>query len=106
MTKQDHVQACATTFAELEQAHEALKAKYDTLHRQIGEAYDAGVGKHAEAVAIRNDIEDAKGRNASALARLIKTHARCTSIAVREGCDVPPALAISDGLVRPMDGGR
>jgi len=104
--KQDQVQACADTFAEIELAHEALKPLYDRLHRQIGDAYDAGVGKHAEAVGIRNDIEDAKGRNSSALAKVLKTHGRCTKIAIRENCDVPPSLAIDGGLVQPLSGGR
>ena len=106
MTKQDHVQACADTFAEIEQDHEALKAKYDRLHRQIGEAYDAGVGKHAEAVRIRNGIEAGKGLNSAALEKVLSVHAKCTAVAIREGCDVPPALAIDDGLVRPAEGGR
>lgn len=105
-SKQTHVSAAADTFGELEQAHENLKAVYDRLHRQIGDCVEAGVGKHAEGVQIRNDIEDAKGRNASALAKLLKTHSHCTKIAVREGCDVPPALAIDGGLVRPLEGGR
>lgn len=105
-TKQDHVSAAADTFAEIERAHEALKPLYDRLHRQIGDCVEAGVGKHAEGVQIRNNIEDAKGRNASALAKVLKTHAHCTRIAIREGCDVPPALSIDDGMVSPLSGGR
>jgi len=105
-TKQDHVQACADTFAEIEIAHEGLKALYDRLHRQIGDAYAAGVGKHAEAIIVRNDLEEAKGRNSSALSRVLKTHGHCTRIAIREGCDVPPNLAIDGGLVQPLSGGR
>lgn len=104
--KQDSVGAAADTFAEIEQAHENLKALYDRLHRQIGDCYDAGVGKHGEAVSIRNDIEDAKGRNSSALAKVVRTHGRCTRIAQREGCDVPPTLAIDGGLVQPLSGTR
>lgn len=105
-TKQDHVQACADTFAEIEQAHEALEAKYDQLHRQIGDAYEAGVGKHAEAVRIRAGLNAAKGSNSAALEKTLSTHAKCTAIAKREDCDVPPALAIDGGLVKPLDGGR
>ncbi len=101
-----HVGAAADTFAELEMALEGLKPLYDRLHRQIGDCYDAGVGKHAEAVAIRNQIEDTKGRTAGLLAKLLDTHARCTKIAIREGCDVPPNLAIDGGLVQPLSGGR
>lgn len=104
-TKQDHVQACADTFAEIERAHEALKPLYDKLHRQIGDAFEAGVGKHHEAVEIREDLEDAKGRNSSALSKVLKTHRHCTRIAKRDGCDVPPRLAIDGGLVAPMSGG-
>lgn len=104
--RQDRVGAAATTFAEIEQAHENLKALYDRLHRQIGECYEAGVGRHPEALQIRNGLEAARGLNSNALEKTLKIHARCTAVAVREGCDVPPALAISDGLVRPMDGGR
>lgn len=105
-TKQDHVQACADTLAEIEQAHEALDAKYDRLHRQIGDAFEAGVGKHAEAVRIRAGLNAAKGSNSAAQEKTLSMHAKCTAIAIREGCDVPAALAIDGGLVKPAEGGR
>lgn len=111
-TPEDHkkktisVSAAADTFAELEVALEALKPLYDRLHRQIGNCYDAGVGKHAEAVAIRLELEDISGRSSGVLAKLLTLHGRCTKIAIREGCDVPPNLAISGGLVQPLSGGR
>ncbi len=106
MTKQDHVSACADKFAEIEQAHETLKSLFDELHALIGGAVDAGVGKHAEGVRVRNGLEAARGMVSGALEKTLSIHAKCTAIAIREGCDVPPALAIDGGLVKPMDGGR
>ena len=103
--KQIHVGAAANTFAEIEQGLEALKPLLDRLHRQIGDCYDAGVGKHAEAVRIRNGVEKVRGDVSGALERLLSLHARCTAIAQREECDVPPNLAIDGGLVQPMGGG-
>lgn len=104
--KQAAVSACADAFADIEKAHEALAPLYDKAHALIGAAYDAGVGKHSEAVALRLGLEDAKGRNASALGKALKTHGLGTKIADREGCDVPPNLAIDGGLVQPLSGGR
>jgi len=106
MTKQDHVQACADTFAEIEVACEALQPLFDRLHRQIGDAFEAGVGKHSEAVRVRSGLRGASGYISVALSDTLGIHARCTAIAKREGCDVPPALAIDGGLVLPLDGGR
>lgn len=103
--KQEAVQGAANAFARVEQAHEALKILYADLLSSIVAANKAGVVRHAEGVALMNDIEDAKGRNASALAKVIKTHAQGTKIAIREKCDVPPNLAIDGGLITIMSGG-
>lgn len=105
-TKQEFVGAAANTLAEIERNLEAIKPLLDRLHGQIGDCYDAGVGKHSEAVRIRNGIESVRGQVSGALEKLLATHAKCTAIAIREGCDVPPNLAIDGGLVVPMDGGR
>jgi hypothetical protein len=106
MTKQDHVQACADTFAETEAALDAIKPILSRLHRQIADCVEAGVGKHSEGVRIRNGVENVHGQVAGALEKLLSLHAKCTTIANREGCDVPPGLAIDDGMVRPLEGGR
>lgn len=103
-TKQDHVGAAANTFAELEQGLEALKPIVDRLHRQIGDCYDAGVGKHAEAVRIRNGLENVRGKISGALEKTLDVHGVCTKIAIREECDVPPTIAVDGGLVTPMGG--
>lgn len=104
--KQEKVGAAANTFAEIERTHESLKGLYDLLLHQIGDCVKSGVGKIDEGVEIRNDIEDARGRNSSALAKVVRTHRHCTRIAKREGCDVPPNLAIDDGLIQPFSTGR
>jgi len=104
--KQIHVGAAAYTFAEIEQGLEALKPLIDRLHRQIGGCYDAGVGKHSEAVRIRNGVEAVRGLVSGALEKTLSVHGKCTAVAIREGCDVPPNLAIDGGLIQPMDGGR
>lgn len=106
MSKQDHVSAAADTFAEAEQALEAIKPLLSRLHRQIGDCVEAGVGKHSEGVRIRNGIENVSGQVSGALEKMLDLHARCTKIAIREGVDVPPNLAIDGGLVQPLGGGR
>lgn len=106
MSKQDHVSAAADTFAELEQSLEALKPILSLLHRQIADCVEAGVGKHSEGVRIRNGIENVSGQVSGALEKLLSLHAKCTAIAVRENCDVPPNLAIDGGMVQPLGGGR
>lgn len=110
MTNQEQKQAivgeAANAFARVETAHDTLKSYYDDLSQAITRAADAGILRHAEGVAMLNDIEDAKGRNASALAKVLKTHAQGTKYAIREKCDVPPTLAFDGGLIRPMSGGR
>lgn len=106
--KLEAVKAATVTYAELEAGLEALKPLFDRLHHQIGDCYDAGVGKHAEAVRIRNGLEAARGMVSNSLEKVISIHGKCTAIAIREGCDVviPPALAIDGGLVKPQGGGR
>lgn len=106
--KLEAVEACVITFADIENGLEALKPLFDRLHREIGVAYDAGVGKHAEALRIRNGIEAARGMVSNSLEKVIAVHGKCTAIAIREGCDVvlPPSLAIDGGLVQPLGGGR
>ena len=105
-TKQDHVSAAADTYAEIEIALEAVKPLIDRLHRQIGDCVEAGVGKKSEGIRIRNGLENVRGQVSGALEKTLSLHAKCTAIAVREGCDVPPNLAIDGGLIQPMDGGR
>ncbi len=102
--KQTSVGAAANTFAEIEQGIEALKPLLDRLHRQIGDCYDAGVGKHSEAVRIRNGVEAVRGQVSGALEKTLDIHGACTKIAKREQCDVPPNLAIDGGLT-VMGGG-
>lgn len=104
--KQDNVGAAANTFAEIEMGLEALKPLLDRLHSQIGDCYDAGVGKHAEAVRIRNGVEAIRGKVSGALEKTLDVHGACTKVAIREGCDVPPTIAIDGGLVKPLGGGR
>lgn len=104
-TKQEAVQKAANAFAAVERAHEALKPLYDDLKASIVGANAAGVVRQTEGVGLLNDIEDARGRNASALAKVLKVHDRGTKIAKREKCDVPPNLAIDGGLVTVMSGG-
>jgi len=105
-TKQDHVSAAADTLGEIETGLEALKPLLDRIHRQIQDCYDAGIGKHAEAVRLRNGFEAVRGTVSGAIEKTLELHGLCTKIAIREGCDVPPNLAIDGGLVKPAEGGR
>lgn len=104
--KQQAVGAAADALAKVEIGLEQIKADIEAAYAAIGVCYDAGVGKHVEAVIIREGIDDVKGKVSGALAKLLRLHRECTSIAIREGCDVPPTLAISGGLVKPESGGR
>jgi len=105
-TKQDHVSAAADTLGEIETGLEALKPLLDRIHRQIQDCYDAGIGKHAEAVRLRNGFEAVRGTVSGAIEKTLELHGLCTKIAIRHNCDVPPNLAIDGGLVKPAEGGR
>ena len=104
--KQERVGVVANTLAEIEIGLEALEPLFDRLHKEIGDCYDAGVGTHAEAVRIRKGFGKAKGDLQGVTEKVLDLHSRCTRIAIREQCDVPPNLAIDGGLVQPMQGGR
>lgn len=102
------VGVCVGQYADVETGAEALKAGIDTLIAGINGAYGAGVGRQGEHLRIVNTLEAARGDVASAIARVIAAHEKCTAIAKREGCDVvlPDAFAITGGVTIQGGTGR
>lgn len=101
--KQVAVQAAANAFATLETALAAIPALAVDLKAKLAEAYALGIGRQVEKVIVDGKIDHASGRAMGALATVVEAHERATAVAIREGCDVPPALAV--GEVSPMSGG-
>jgi hypothetical protein len=101
--KQAAVQDAANAFAALETALAAIPALADDAKAKVQACYALGIGKQSEKVIIDGKLSHASGRASGALSTVVEAHERGTAAAVREGCDVPPALAV--GEISPMGGG-
>lgn len=103
--KQAAVQDGANAFAALELGLDQQKALVDAVIATVETGYALGIGKQGEFIRVKNRLERVRGEVSGVLADVVEIHEKCTSVAVREACDVPANFAI-DGGISPMGGTR